>query len=116
MKIKFLADACFNLKIAAGVVRRHQSIDFLTSATVNLTGMPDVDVMALAANEQRVLVTHDTHTMSVTFSEFLNSRTSAGVLIIAQDLPIGPAINGMVRIWEEETAEDWQNRIAWLPL
>jgi predicted Zn-dependent protease len=116
VKIKFLADACFNLKIAAGVLRRNQSIDFLTSATVNLTGMPDIDVMALAANERRIRVTHDTHTMPATFSKFLKSRSSAGVLMIEQDWLIGPAINGMVRIWEEETAEDWQNRITWLPL
>lgn len=116
MKVRFLADANFNRKIIAGVLRRESRISFLSGAEVDLTGIPDLQVLALAASEGRLLLTHDIRTMVSAFEEFTSTAPCAGVLLVAQNAPIAPVINALIRIWEEYTAEEWKNRITWLPL
>jgi len=59
VKVRFLADANFNRKIIAGVLRREARINFLSGAEVDLTGIPDLQVLPLAASEGRVVLTHD---------------------------------------------------------
>ncbi len=63
MKVRFLADADLNKAIVTGVLRREPSVDFLTADAAGLRGMKDPEVLALAAEHQRVLVSHDVGTM-----------------------------------------------------
>jgi hypothetical protein len=116
VKVRFLADANFNRKIIAGVLRREARINFLSGAEVDLTGIPDLQVLALAASEGRVVLTHDVRTMVSAFAEFTSTGPSGGVLLVAQTVPVGPVINALIRIWEESSAEEWKNCIGWIPL
>lgn len=50
------------------------------------------------------------------FAEFAATQTSSGVIIVLQSFPIGEAINHLIKIWQTSEAEDWVNRIAYLPL
>ena len=59
MKVRFLADADLNRAIVSGTLRRELSLDFLTAQAAGLRGMSDPEVLALAAERQRVLVSHD---------------------------------------------------------
>jgi hypothetical protein len=47
-----------------------------------LKGLPDREVLALAARDGRILVTHDSGTMPRHFGEFVESERSAGVIIV----------------------------------
>ena len=66
MKARFLADADLNRAIVSGVLRREPSLDFLTAQAAGLRGMRDPEILALAVERQRVLVSHDVGTMPVT--------------------------------------------------
>lgn len=116
MKIRFQADADFNQIIVSGVVRREPNIDFKTANASELEGLNDLEVLTLAAREGRVLVSSDRQTMPHYFGEFVSTQTSAGVLIVSQNLAIGTAIESLILVWETFEAEDWINRIASLPL
>ena len=70
MKSRFLADADLNRTIVSGVLRREPSLDFLTAQAAGLRGMNDSEVLALAAEQQRVLVSHDVGTMPAHFALF----------------------------------------------
>lgn len=59
MPIRFQADADFNQIIVSAVLRHHQEIDFRTATAAGLAGLNDLEVLALAARDGRVLVTHD---------------------------------------------------------
>lgn len=79
--------------------------------------MRDSDVLALAAGQQRVLVSHDVGTMPAHFRAFRNAgKRSAGVFLIAQTLDIGTAIEELLLIWLASEGSEWENRLAWLPL
>src|SRR5438045_3154162 len=54
--------------------------------------------------------------MPAAFGEFLERRSSPGVFIVPQSMPLLTAIEGLVMIWAASEAEEWLNRICRLPL
>ncbi|MGK7929188.1 MAG: DUF5615 family PIN-like protein [Spirulina sp.] len=116
MNILYQADADFNQIIVTGVRRRESTIDFQTASEANLQGVSDFDVLALAAKQNRILVTHDRRTMPLEFAEFITHQTSAGVLIVSKKLAVEIVIDELILIWSVSTAEDWIDRIAKIPL
>jgi hypothetical protein len=50
-------------------------------------------VLARAADDRRVLVTHDRRTMPSHFADFLQRRESPGVIIISQRVSVVRAID-----------------------
>lgn len=92
-------------------------MDFLYANEANLVGVPDPEVLALAAEQDRILVSHDFQTMPRHFGDFLQARgSSPGVLVVPQSLPIGEAIEELVLIWGASDAEEWENRILRIPM
>lgn len=98
--IRFLADADLNEGIVAGCLRREPTMDFLSANEANLEGVPDPEVLALATEQGRILVSHDFQTMPRHFGDFLQTRgSSPGVLLVPQYLPIGATIEELLLIW-----------------
>lgn len=116
MKPRFLADANLDQAIIDGVKRREPSIDFLTGHTAGIEGMIDADVLALARREQRILISHDFRTMPRHFREFIAHRSSPGVFLISQALPIGRAVEELLLIWTASDQHEWENLLTYLPL
>ena len=115
--IRFLADADLNEGIVAGCLRREPEMDFLSANDAALEGMPDREVLALAAVQDRILVSHDFHTMPRHFGKFLQAdNSSPGVLLVPQGLSVGEAIEELMLIWTASDAPEWQNRILRIPL
>ena len=116
MKVRFQADADLNLVIVQATLRREQRIDFRTARAAGLSGLHDRDVLALAAQAGRLLITHDRKTMPRHFAECIMQKTSSGVIVIPQKLSIRVAVDDLLLIWEASEAEEWINRIQSLPL
>jgi hypothetical protein len=72
-------------------------------------------VLAFAADEGRILVSHDFHTMPKYFRQFTQGGLSPGVFLIRQDLPVGEAIETLLLIWEASEADEWENRLCLAP-
>lgn len=116
MNIRFQADADLNQAILQGATRREPAIDFQTAHEAGLSGLNDPEVLAIASRAGRALVTHDQKTMPTHFGEFSIAHTSPGVLIIPQHFPVSSAIEELILIWSATEAEEWINRICYLPL
>lgn len=87
-------------------------MDFLSAIDAKLAGVPDPRVLALAAEQDRILVSHDFQTMPRHFADFLLAHGSCpGLILVPQYLPIGEAIEELVVIWGASDAEEWRNRI-----
>ena len=100
----------------AALVRSNPAVDFRTAAVSSLTGLTDLDVLALAAAEKRLLVTHDAKTMPWHFAEFIRSQESPGVIVVPQHLPVSTVVQELLLIASATSPEDWTNRICYLPL
>jgi hypothetical protein len=115
VKIRYQADNDLRKAIVRGAVRREPLLDFRSAQAARFDGVSDADVLALAADEERILVSHDFHAMPWYFREFVRSRPSPGVLLIRQDLPIGQAIDILLLIWEASEPNQWTNRVCVVP-
>jgi hypothetical protein len=116
MKIKFQADEDLNENIVNAVIRIEPKIDFQTAIKANLKGFTDQQVLELAANQKRILVSHDHRTIPTHFGRFITHSTSYGVLIISKNLSVIETAKNLVLIWAVFSSHEWINRIAYLPL
>lgn len=62
--MRWLADENFNNDILRALRRRSPSIDIVRAQDVGLTGVDDEAVLAWAAEQDRVLLTHDVSTIT----------------------------------------------------
>jgi hypothetical protein len=117
LKARFQADNDLRSSIRAGVLRREPSIDFQSARAAGLDGVPDPEVLRLAADQGRILVSHDENSMPRHFRAFLTAGShSPGVLLVPQGLPVGAVIESILLLWIGSDADEWKNRITWLPL
>jgi predicted nuclease of predicted toxin-antitoxin system len=116
MKIRFQADADLNQIIVLATTRREPTLDFRTADAAGLAGRKDPEVLAIAAGEGRVLVSHDQKTMPRHFAEFILHTSCPGVLIIPQHLSVAAVVEDLLLIWSLTETEEWVNRIRYLPL
>jgi hypothetical protein len=98
------------------MIRRSSEVDFQTADAAGLGGLTDIEVLAAAASEERILVTHDARTMPTHLAEFVGSRRSSGVVVVPQSLAVSAAAEDLTLIWAATTPEEWTNRILYLPL
>ena len=113
---RFQADADFNQKVVLGLRRRDPAIDFQSAYAGRVIGLPDREVLSLAAEAGRILVSHDRSTMPTQFVQFLATRSSPGLIIVDQDLDIGGSIEELLLIWAGTDLEEWTDRIGYVPM
>ncbi|MDT4954722.1 MAG: hypothetical protein QOJ02_2860 [Acidobacteriota bacterium] len=116
MKVRYQADADLNEDIVSGVQRRAPEIDFQTAGELGLANLPDSDVLILAAQEGRILVTHDRRTMPTHFGHFIENHQSPGLIVISQKTEILSAIEDLILLWMASEAEEYVNSILTIPL
>ena len=116
MKIQFLADEDLRRAIVLGFRRREPSASFVPAYEVGVAGKDDPTVLQIAAEQNRILVSHDVRTMPRHFQNFISRQTSPGVIMIPQKLPVSTAIEQLLLIWLASEAGEWINQIRFLPL
>ncbi len=62
--IRFLADENFNNQVVRGILRQSPNLDIVRVQDVSLSGVDDPSILAWAAQEERVVLTHDAATMT----------------------------------------------------
>jgi len=115
--IRLASDEDFNNRILRGVLRRSPILDIVRAQDAGLYGQGDDKVLEWAASEGRVLLTHDVTTMNL----FVDERLAAGlpmpgVFELAQDVPIGLAIEEILILAECSIEGEWEGQIRFLPL
>jgi hypothetical protein len=115
MKVLYQADNDLRKAIVRGATRREPQMNFRSAQSARLDGIPDPEVLAFAADEGRILISHDFQTMPMHFRQFTQGRRSPGVLLVRQDLPVGEAIETLLLVWRASEADEWVNRLCLVP-
>jgi len=116
MRVKFQADADLDGRVLRGLRRAAPEIDIRTAADAALAGLEDPEVLLIAADSGRILVSQDRRTMPVHFARFAAATRSPGVILLREALPISTAIEELLLIWSASDAEEWEGRLVWIPL
>lgn len=106
--LRLAADEDFNQAIIRGLRRRIPGADVVTVQEAGLAGRSDSEVLAWAAGEGRVVVTHDARTMGRhAFDRSSAGEPMAGVLIVSKSRGIGPAIELLTLAIEVTEPGEW---------
>ena len=115
--IRFLADENFNGIIIRGLLRRQPLIDLLTATEAGLGGADDPAVLQWAAEQHRLVLTHDAKTLAAFAYERLASKLPmSGVVEVSDRLPVGQVIDDLLLIAEASAQEEWDGQVVYLPL
>ncbi len=115
--IRLAADENFNNDIVRGVLRRKPDLDIVRIQDVGLTGKNDPAILEWAANENRVLLTHDVATITrYAYERVRKEKFMPGVLEVDCDSPIGDVIEDILLIDECSFEGELENQVRYLPL
>ncbi|MFQ4136948.1 DUF5615 family PIN-like protein [Nodosilinea sp. PGN35] len=115
--IKLLADENLDNTIIRGLLRRNPDIDIVRVQDIDLSGEDDPIVLEWAANEGRVLLTHDVATITrFAYERLVNNLAMPGVIEIHTDASIGRVIEDLFMVLECATSGDLDGQIYYLPL
>lgn len=109
MKIRFQADANLDPDIGLGLQRCDRLLDYRQATGIIPDGMLDPDVLRLAAESGRVLVTNDLR-MPRHFVAFTALSDSPGLLLVPSRMSIGEAIKSLFLCWLSWSAEEMRNQ------
>jgi hypothetical protein len=112
-----VSDENFDGDILRGLYRRRPDLDVVRVQDVGLSATPDPDVLAWAAVEGRILLTHDRDTMP----NFACDRVRAGqpmpgVFLVSDLKPIGQAIDEILLAVECLLPEKCKDLVQFFPL
>lgn len=114
---RFLADENFNNQIVRGVLRQSPDIDIVRVQDVDLSGVNDPTILAWAAQEGRIVLTHDVATMIIFAYERIQAELSMpGLFEVSRRVPVGLAIEEIILIAECSLEGEWEGQVRFLPL
>jgi len=116
VRVTFQADADLDGRIVRGLRRTSPEIDIRTAFEAGLAGLKDPEVLAIASESGRILVSQDRRTMPGHFVRYVGKARSPGVAILREATPISVAIEELVLIWSVCESAEWVNRLVWIPL
>jgi len=99
--LRLAADENFNNDIVRGLFRRQPELNLVHVQDVGLSGADDPTVLAWAAQERRVLLTHDVQTITAfAYARVQAGQAMPGVFEISRAIPIGAVIDDLLLLAE----------------
>lgn len=92
-------------------------MDIVRDQDAGLSGADDPKILEWAAEEDRVLLTHDVSTMThYAYKRIQEGKSMPGIIEIGQYIPIGSAIENIIFLTELSLDNEWEGQILYLPL
>lgn len=115
--VRFLADENFNNQIVRGIFRQSRDVDIVRVQDVELSGTDDPTVLEWAAQQGRIVLTHDVATMIAFACERIESKLPMpGLFEVSRRVSVGLAIEEIILIAECSLEGEWEGQIRFLPL
>ena len=116
--LRFLADENLNNDILRGLLRQNAALDIVrVQDIIGLSGADDPAVLAWAAREGRVLLTHDVTTLTDdAYRRVAAGQPMPGVFAVGRTVPISRAIEDILLLAECSFEDEWEGQVRYLPL
>jgi hypothetical protein len=114
---RFLADEDLRRAIVLATRRLEPAIEFVTAIDVGLSAALDPAVLEFAHAKGWLLLSHDVNTMKAAAEERLRQAQGiSGLFLVPQNRSTRVIAENLVLIWSASQAEEWENKIVYLPL
>ena len=111
------ADENFNNDIVRGLRRRATDLDIARIQDVGLAAAEDPTVLEWAAQEGRVLLTHDVSTITrYAYERVRAGKSMPGVFEVSRNVAIRVAIEDILLVAEGSIEDEWEGQVRYLPL
>jgi len=115
--LRWLADENFNNDILRALLRRSPDVDVVRAQDAGLTGVDDEALLAWAAAQQRVLLTHDVSTMTAhAYRRVMKGEPMPGVFEVSRTVSIRAVVDDIVLLTECSLPGEWEGQLRYLPL
>ena len=115
--LRLAVDENFNNDVVRGLLRRRPEVDLVRIQDAGLAGADDSTVLEWAANEKRVLLTHDVSTVTHHAYERVRAgRVMPGVFEVSRLVAISQAIEDILLLVECSLEGEWEGQVRYLPL
>lgn len=115
--MRLLFDENFDQRILRGLRLQIPNLDYLIAQETNLGGQSDAHLLAWAAENQRIIITHDVNTVpKYAYERIAAGEPVAGVIIVPEDLAIGVAIEELAMLIECCEAEEFVDQVKYVPI
>ena len=114
--IRFAAGENLNDAITRGLRRRQSTIDIVRVQDTGLSGADDPTILQWAAEQGRVLLTHDVSTMTAhAYQRLQNGQPMPGVFEVPRSCPIAQVIDDLLLLAECSTDGECEGQVRYLP-
>ncbi len=115
--LSLLSDENFNGDIVRGLFLRQPYLDLLRVQDVGLREIDDPAILAWAAINERILLTHDRATMpGFAYDRLVRAEPMAGMFVVNDRTPIRQAIDELLLLVDFSEQAEWQGFVLYLPL
>ncbi len=115
--LRFLADENLKGDIVRGLLRRKPDLDLVRVQDVGLIGADDRTIVAWAAEQARIVLTHDRATMpDIAYERVGAGEPMSGVFIVPRRLAVRQAIDELLLLATCSEPAEWAGRVLHLPL
>jgi Domain of unknown function (DUF5615) len=103
--------------ILRGLIRRVPDLDAVTALEIGMSQASDPELLVWAAQERRVIVTHDRKTMPIYAADLIaGGKSIAGLFVAPRTLPLHRVIEELDLLVTCSENDEWINIITYLPL
>jgi predicted nuclease of predicted toxin-antitoxin system len=114
--LRLLMDENFDGRISAGMLQLEPTLPLVRVQDVGLSGTDDETVLAWAATEDRLLVTHDRKTIpGFAVARTLGRQRMPGVVVVSASCPLRVAIDGLLLLVQASFPGEWEGQILSIP-
>ena len=115
--LRLLADENFNGRILRALRRQIPDLDVVRAQDTPLSGTDDQTLLQLAADEGRILLTHDVETLvGYAWERVRSGMAMPGVIVALTNRPLGQVIEDLEILLLASQPEELEARILFLPL
>lgn len=115
--LSLVSDENFNGDIIRGLFLRHLNLDLLRVQDVGLQEADDPDILAWAAINERIILTHDRGTMpDFAHARLVAGKLMAGMFVSNDRMAIRQAIDELTLLISASEQAEWKKTVLYLPL
>jgi hypothetical protein len=115
--ISLLADENFNNHVVRGVLRQKPDADLVRVQDIGMTGTEDFALLGWAAEQNRVLLTHDVRTIPDTINKRLSEGLRvAGAILVPQPFSVAEVIGDLLVVIYCYDSKELDDSWLYLPL
>jgi Domain of unknown function (DUF5615) len=115
--LSLLSDENLNGDIIRGLFLRQPNLDLIRVQDVGLIEVEDPEILAWAAEKQRIILTHDRATMpDFAYERIVGGEAMSGMFVINDRMPIRQAIDELLLLIDCTEQIEWKGVVLYLPL